>query len=100
MGRREEGYAGAADGGVKRGAGIEDVGPVNLFGLYKAFHKAVIRRSKLCLVQVVVNRLAGDSVAKTNFLVYFVIHISLWRCVVERGWRTLFLQLCVAEVPH
>src|SRR5512139_596229 len=100
MGRREEGYAVAADGGVKRGAGIEDVGPVNLFGLYKAFHKAVIRRSELCLVQVVVNGLAGDSVTKTNLVMFLVVHISLASGVVERGWRTFVLQLRVAKVPH
>ena len=55
---------------------------------------------ELRLVQVVINRLASDGIAKRNFSMLLVVHKTLTSAVVESGLAAFSLQLREAQIPH
>ena len=84
---------------VGRG-GVQHVGAVDFLGLLKGFNQAQVRRVELRLVQVVVDRLAGNSIPQGDFSVFLVVHKTLTSARVERSLTTFGLQLREAQIPH
>ena len=77
MVRRAECNAVTADRSIIRRSRVEDVCAVDFFGLREALDQAKVRWRKLCLIQVIVDCLAGDRVAQTNFIVLLVVDVAL-----------------------
>ena len=55
---------------------------------------------ELSLVQVVVDRLAGDRVAETNFGVLLIVNEALTSTVVEGSLTTFGFELGEAKITH
>lgn len=91
MGRREQRHAITTNIGIISRASIEDVRGVDFLGLLERLHKAVVGGAEFALVEIVVNGLAGDRVAKTNLKVLSIVGIALTSRVIERGGSAFLL---------
>ena len=54
---------------------------------------------ELRLVDVVINRFAGDGISETNFGVLLVVHKTLTSARIKGGLATFGLELCETEEP-
>ena len=100
MGRGAKSHTVTANSRVIRLSGVQDVRAVDFLGLMEALNQAEVRRHELGLVEVVVDGLAGDRVAESNFSMLLVVHVTLASAVVESSLAAFSLQLRQAEEPH
>ncbi len=79
---------------------VQDVSALNFLELGEGFLKLQIRRIELGFVEVIVDRLAGDRIAKSNFLMDEVPDKPLAGIVVELGGRALVLEVRQTHEAH
>ena len=84
----------------KSRAGVEYVGRVNLFGFLEGFHQTIIGWTELRFVEIIIDSLAGDRIAKADLKMLGVVNEAFASRIVEGGWSTLLLQLGKTEVAH
>ena len=90
----------ARNGRIVCRRGVQQIGAVDFLRLREGFHEAQVRRRELRLVQVVVDRLARDRVAKADFDVLLIVDEALAGVVVELNRAALGLELREPKEPH
>ena len=97
---RAQSLAVTTDGRIIRRRSVEDVGSVDFLRLLEGLDQTEVRRSELGLVEVVVDSLASDRVAKGDFRVLLVVDEPLTSAVIEGGLATFSLELGETQETH
>src|SRR5262245_31451193 len=93
-------HAIAASRSIVGRAGIEHVRRIEFLGLLEALHQAIVVWPEFRLVEIVVDRLARNSVAKADLKVLGIVEEPLAGGIVERSRTTFRLELRKAQITH